>query len=107
HERATQALTKARRLSRGIFCWRACLRQAERFCRSAASLLRMALRVAASAVVRSGFMPVTGAVGLVTGPRARLATGAADATMMPRVITIAQDFMVTSHYAWPAMRGVI
>src|SRR6516162_5315257 len=62
HGRDIQALTKARRLSSGTFCSLACLRQADRFCRSAASLWRIALRVAASAVVRSGLMPVTGAV---------------------------------------------
>src|SRR6516162_2388529 len=68
HGRDIQALTKARRLSSGTFCSLACLRQADRFCRSAASFWRIALRVAASAVVRSGLMPVTGAVVLVAEP---------------------------------------
>jgi hypothetical protein len=93
--RDMQALTKARRLSRGIFCWRACLRQAARFCRNAFSLSRIALRVAGSAMVRSGFIPVTGAVGLGACPCARLATGAA-AAIKPRAINTAKDFMGVS-----------
>src|SRR5262249_29586675 len=103
HGRDIQALTKARRLSSGTFCSLACLRQADRFCRSAASFWRIALRVAASAVVRSGFIPVTGAVVLVAGPWARGATGLADAAIRALAGGIPIYFMAASAGCGPCI----
>jgi hypothetical protein len=103
HERDAQSLMKARRLSSGTFCWRACFRQSARFCRNAASRSRIALRVAGGAVVRSGIMPVTGAVGFAAGPWARVLTGVADAAMMLIAIRAAKHFM-GRFLAWIGLR---
>src|SRR5262249_6678736 len=103
HGRDIQALTKARRLSSGTFCSLACLRQADRFCRSATSFWRIALRVAASAVVRAGFMPLSGAVVLVAQAPARVATGLADAAIRALARSIPIYFMAASAVCEPCI----
>jgi hypothetical protein len=51
---------KRRRFIKETFCVLACFLHSERFCFSAARFSRIAFRLASSAIVRSGFIPVIG-----------------------------------------------
>jgi hypothetical protein len=85
------------RFNNDTFWILACFLHSERFCFSAASFSRMTCRLALSATVRSGLIPVIGASVLGGDVWAQIGSGIVDAAIAFIAIKIAKRIIGNSH----------